>query len=695
MTQEWQNNSMGNIYRKASLDRLSSPEQLDKMIRIASPSLWISVVGAGLVVACVLVWALFGKLPDNVSVSGLYMSNTEVQGAYASYGGKVQELRVKKDQQVQAGDVIAVIVNEDSKLAMDQLKERIAGVEAVTLTSENDQATSDNSQLLEYKQQYKTAGMTVEQKQKSLEALQKELVEANKKLETCRANMEAAEQAYLASIGGDGTNAASFNYQLAQTRLQEAQTVYEAAAANVSSLESAYNTAEDNLASLKTQYSELQSEYQSLLNSYNAQMAQLSSCRSQRDALAAAQNGGGSVSDFSGDSTGAVFSDSFLLESGTYDMETEQNGLSGDMLSAGSGYDYSSEIAALDTQIASLETSTAELSSQLTTLSDSLRQMESGISSQEGQTLTLSTQLAQAQTSLQTALSNMQSANSAYKSAQKNYGNYYASQSDLTATQTKLNTAFSEASTLYSNAYSQQQSIEQQIKEMQLNMELETDSRDVNKESLEEQFDAAKKAILKDLNTELNNLKAGGAEEEIVAGVTGTILDCTVEEDQIIGQGTEIVKIKAGVSGDSEDTEIIRCYVPIATGKKLKAGMSAVVTPSTVSEQEYGHMMASVVSVGTYTVTTSEMQRMLGNDAMVSATQQQGPCVEVLIALEKDETTASGYAWSNSKGRTVTLEENTPISAKVRIKEDAPISKLIPFLKSKLDVKVDSGSSSN
>ena len=86
---------------------------------------------------------------------------------------------------------------------------------------------------------------------------------------------------------------------------------------------------------------------------------------------------------------------------------------------------------------------------------------------------------------------------------------------------------------------------------------------------------------------------------------------------------------------------------------------------------------------------------MLGDEVMVQGFQQQGPCVEVLISLDKDESTASGYAWSNRKGETVTVDENTPVTAKVRVKEDAPISKLIPFLRSKLDVNVETESSGN
>ena len=40
---------MAEIFRKSALEKLSSPEQLDKMIVITSPSFWLSMVGAGIV----------------------------------------------------------------------------------------------------------------------------------------------------------------------------------------------------------------------------------------------------------------------------------------------------------------------------------------------------------------------------------------------------------------------------------------------------------------------------------------------------------------------------------------------------------------------------------------------------------------------------------------------------------------------
>lgn len=634
------------------MDRLASPEQLDKMIRIASPSLWIALAGAGLVIISVLIWAIFGSLPDNVAISGLYMTNTGNLGNYATYGGKVTEILVEKDQHVEAGDVLAVVENEDTDITVQQLKDRIEAVEKVTLTSTNDEATSDNTQMLQYKQQYQQAGLTLEENQDTIAALEEKLEEVKDQVAEYKSQMDAAENAYLAAVGDDSANAATFQYQKAQTDLTTAQSVYQSAASTLSTLQESYSSLTQGIAESQSQYDTLDAQYQSLQNSLNT------------------------------------------LETQLLGYETQYNTLKNQYPDGDIPQDVQAQLTQLENSIAQTNTSIAATESEMQTASSQMTQLETSITSQSSQLQTVESQLSAAETEYNSALAEMNSAQAAYDAAESTYGSYYSSQNSRTAEQSRLNTDFSQASTLYSNAYSQQQSLEQQIEELELTGDQETKNKNVNLKTYKEQFDAAKESVLNDLNAQLESYSAAGATEEITAKVSGTVVDIPVEKDQVVSQGTEVVKIKSD-SGVEEEEQIVRCYVVLSDGKKLEEGMEVVITPSTVSEDEYGHMTGTVTSVGTYTVSSTEMLQMLGDEVMVQGFQQQGPCVEVLISLDKDESTASGYAWSNRKGETVTVDENTPVTAKVRVKEDAPISKLIPFLRSKLDVNVETESSGN
>ena len=98
---------MAELFRKSSLEKLSSPEQLDKMIVITSPSFWLALCGAGLIVAGALAWSILGRLPINVETQGIYVNNGGVYSVYCETSGVVERLAVHKGDEIREGDVIA------------------------------------------------------------------------------------------------------------------------------------------------------------------------------------------------------------------------------------------------------------------------------------------------------------------------------------------------------------------------------------------------------------------------------------------------------------------------------------------------------------------------------------------------------------------------------------------------------------
>lgn len=60
---------MKDLFRKTSLEKLSSPEQLDKMIVITPPSFWIALTGAGLMIVAVClgyIWQTSGIIKNHI-----------------------------------------------------------------------------------------------------------------------------------------------------------------------------------------------------------------------------------------------------------------------------------------------------------------------------------------------------------------------------------------------------------------------------------------------------------------------------------------------------------------------------------------------------------------------------------------------------------------------------------------------------
>ncbi len=59
------------VFRKESLDKVSSPEQLNDYIKVANVSVWIIIAAAIVLIAAVFVWGVAGQLDTTVNVSGV------------------------------------------------------------------------------------------------------------------------------------------------------------------------------------------------------------------------------------------------------------------------------------------------------------------------------------------------------------------------------------------------------------------------------------------------------------------------------------------------------------------------------------------------------------------------------------------------------------------------------------------------
>lgn len=140
---------MAEIFRKSLLEKLSSPEQLDKTIVITPPAFWVALSGAGIIIAAALVWSVFGRLPVNVEAQGIYVNKGGTYNVYSTVGGIVRQVEVKEGDYVKKGDVIACLDTEEIQKKMDDYAERMDKVRALTMVSEADVVTADNKTLLD------------------------------------------------------------------------------------------------------------------------------------------------------------------------------------------------------------------------------------------------------------------------------------------------------------------------------------------------------------------------------------------------------------------------------------------------------------------------------------------------------------------------------------------------------------------
>lgn len=59
-----------NLFKKSSMERISSPEKLNDFIKVANPASWMVLAASLSVVLGLLIWGIFGRLTETVQFSG-------------------------------------------------------------------------------------------------------------------------------------------------------------------------------------------------------------------------------------------------------------------------------------------------------------------------------------------------------------------------------------------------------------------------------------------------------------------------------------------------------------------------------------------------------------------------------------------------------------------------------------------------
>lgn len=118
------------IFRQTALERLSSPEQLDRLVAVTRPKAWIALLMLGVIVAAALVWGFLGRIPSRVEGQGILISSGgRVVNVQAPGSGVLTEINVSVGQTVEAGQTVARLTQTDAeqrhKNALKVVEERL------------------------------------------------------------------------------------------------------------------------------------------------------------------------------------------------------------------------------------------------------------------------------------------------------------------------------------------------------------------------------------------------------------------------------------------------------------------------------------------------------------------------------------------------------------------------------------------
>lgn len=178
---------------------------------------------------------------------------------------------------------------------------------------------------------------------------------------------------------------------------------------------------------------------------------------------------------------------------------------------------------------------------------------------------------------------------------------------------------------------------------------------------------------------ELSELRSQlGTTAEVRSAYNGRVIEIATHEGDLLTPGMTVVTLEA-----FEEPIDAVIYIPAADGKKVKPGMMAQISPSTVKQEEWGFIIGEVSSVSEFPVTPEGLKKVLRNEQLVQDLAGKSAPFEIKVTLLTADTD-SGFQWSSSAGPPQKVFSGTVCSANITVEKKKPISYVIPIFKSTL-----------
>jgi HlyD family secretion protein len=115
-----------NVFRKVSLERLSSPEQLDQLMQVTDARGWIILAAFGIVLTTAIAWGFLGRVAHDVPCTGMLVKSGGVFEVSAQSSGRITDLAVRVGDLVTEGQVVA-------RMSQPELADKLLEAKAVVV----------------------------------------------------------------------------------------------------------------------------------------------------------------------------------------------------------------------------------------------------------------------------------------------------------------------------------------------------------------------------------------------------------------------------------------------------------------------------------------------------------------------------------------------------------------------------------
>lgn len=129
---------MNNLFRKTAIDKISSPDDLDKNVQVVSIHGWIALISAIVLILIVIVWSFVGNISTFIEGSGIVMYGSGIENITATQDGIITDLNIEVGENVDKNTTIVRINQSDIVNQINLYKDYCSQLNAFKSTKFND-----------------------------------------------------------------------------------------------------------------------------------------------------------------------------------------------------------------------------------------------------------------------------------------------------------------------------------------------------------------------------------------------------------------------------------------------------------------------------------------------------------------------------------------------------------------------------
>jgi HlyD family secretion protein len=185
---------------------------------------------------------------------------------------------------------------------------------------------------------------------------------------------------------------------------------------------------------------------------------------------------------------------------------------------------------------------------------------------------------------------------------------------------------------------------------------------------------------IQDLQREIAQLKSQlQKDNQIIAQHSGKILELTMTPGQVLTAGAKVAILEAR----SPAAQLVGLsFFANGEGKQIQPGMKIEMTPNSVQRERFGGITGTVTTVAPQPITPEGAVKLIGNATLAQSLMGQESKIQVAAKLQTDPANKSGFHWSSSKGPDFQVSSGSMANVRITVEERAPITFVLPFLKS-------------